>query len=327
MKKAHTFLIATMVIFALSFTTYAGSVPEDLLHYDEAQIFFGEVIDYSPNKENPHVSVCPVKKIKGDIKLGTKQGYDNANPVGDINIKPGNVYLFTYFDENNPTDIFEVTSYDTKTLKLKNVTGDMWGRFEKYLNEGKYEKAEQERIDKLNADLTVVGETALLTSVLNFDDLECDKIEFSLFGKQDKFEIDKDKFYEVADEIVLTDIENTLVMDTDDALIIRAYGKDVYELTIWNNCMVSGSRVSAYSAPTGDYIIRAEDYKKLGALLPEESQPNLPPLKNFYANFVYWFIYNSTLAYVIFAIIIILVIAAVGFLIGYKVRKNRNVNK
>ena len=34
-------------------------------------------------------------------------------------VKEGNVYLFTYFDENNPTDIFEVTSYDTSTLKLK----------------------------------------------------------------------------------------------------------------------------------------------------------------------------------------------------------------
>ena len=80
-----------------------------------------------------------VKKIKGDIKTGTKQTYSNANAIGDIDIKPGNVYLITYFDENNPTDIFEVTSYDTKTLKLKNVEGDMWERFEKYLNEGKCE--------------------------------------------------------------------------------------------------------------------------------------------------------------------------------------------
>ena len=86
---------------------------------------------------------------KGDIKTGTKQTYSNANAIGDIDIKPGNVYLITYFDENNPTDIFEVTSYDTKTLKLKNVEGDMWMRFQKYLNNGDYEEAEQERRDRL----------------------------------------------------------------------------------------------------------------------------------------------------------------------------------
>lgn len=326
-KRLLIFISVAILMFSLSGTVFAGSVPEDLMHYDGAQIFFGEIIDYAPNAAKPHVSVCPVKKIKGDIKTGTKLVYENANVVGDIDIKLGNIYLFTYFDENNPTDIFEVTSYDTKTLKLKNVIGDMWERFEKYLNEGKYEKAEQDRIDKLNADLTVVGETVSLTSVLNFNEFECDKVEFSLFGKQDKYEIDKDKFLKLADEIILTDVENTLVLDTDDALIIRTYGKDVCELTIWDNCMVAGSRVSAYSAPTGDYIIKAEDYRKLNSLLPEEAQVKLPPLKNFYANLVYWYIYNSTTAYVIAALIGVVLIGTLGFWIGFKVRKKRSVDK
>ena len=54
---------------------------------------------------------------------------------------PGEIYLFTYYDDVNTTDIFEVTTYDTKTLKLKHVEGDMWKRFEKYLNEGRYGEA------------------------------------------------------------------------------------------------------------------------------------------------------------------------------------------
>ena len=136
MKKLISFISITILLLSLSVTVFAGSVPEDLLHYDGAHIFFGEVLSYT---ENGDVAVSPVKKIKGDIKTGTKQTYSNANAIGDIDIKPGNVYLITYFDENNPTDIFEVTSYDTKTLKLKNVEGDMWERFEKYLNDGEYE--------------------------------------------------------------------------------------------------------------------------------------------------------------------------------------------
>ena len=328
MKKIYVFFSIAIFMLAISLTVYAGSIPEDLLHYDDAQIFFGEVIDYSYNKDNPDVSVCPVKKIKGDINLGTKQGYDNANPVGDIDIKPGNVYLFTYFDENNPTDIFEVTSYDTKTLKLKNVTGDMWERFEKYLNEGKYEKAEQDRINKINARFTEVGDEIALSTLVETKADDCTKVSFHINNKVGGYEIDKDEFYKIADQIRLTDIENKLVFDTDDALWIRVYeGEDVYELTLWDNCMVSGRRTEVNSAPTGDYIIKAEDYQKVISLLPEEAQPMLPPLKNLYANFVYWFMYNSTMALAIFLLIVIALIGGVGFLIGYKIRKKRIGNK
>ena len=40
-----------------------------------------------------------------------------------------------YFDENNETNIFEVTSYDTAALKIKNTDFDIWKRFESYLND------------------------------------------------------------------------------------------------------------------------------------------------------------------------------------------------
>ena len=162
MKKLISFISITILLLSLSVTVFAGSVPEDLLHYDGAHIFFGEVLSYT---ENGDVAVSPVKKIKGDIKTGTKQTYSNANAIGDIDIKPGNVYLITYFDENNSTDIFEVTSYDTKTLKLKNVEGDMWERFEKYLNDGEYEKAEQkelkERAAAIRAELSKAQEATV----------------------------------------------------------------------------------------------------------------------------------------------------------------------
>ncbi len=320
MKKLISFICITILMLSLSVIVFAGSVPEDLLHHDGAHIFFGEIISYT---ENGDVAVSPVKKIKGDINTGTKQNYSNANAVGDINVKPGNVYLFTYFDENNPTDIFEVTSYDTKTLKLKNVEGDMWERFEKYLNDGKYEKAEQERIDKLNAALTEEGAEISLTALFEIDRDKCDKIEFALFNRQQNYEIDKEKFFTIADKIILKDVKNTLASSDDSFVINACEGEKTYSVYMWDNCKVANSRTEMFSAPQGDYIIKAADYEKLIELFPEEAQPNLPKLKSTYANFAYWIIDNPTTAYTIGALILIIFVGVIGFVIGYKIRKKK----
>jgi len=161
MKKLISLISIAILLLSLSVTVFAGSIPEDLLHYDDAQIFFAEVMDnYKSPDGVPCVEVKPLKVVKGDVKVGSGDNevyyvYYNPNTIGDFKVKVGNVYLFTYFDENNPTDIFEVTGYETSTLKLKNVEGDMWKRFEKYLNNGDYEKAELERRDRLGLSVEV----------------------------------------------------------------------------------------------------------------------------------------------------------------------------
>ena len=152
MKKVISFIGIIAIMLSATITAFAGSIPEDLLHEDYAQIFFAKVIDTYKTKEGiPCIEVMPVKAVKGDVSIGGEKAivYNNPNTVGDFKVKEGNVYLFTYFDENNPIDIFEVTSYNTSTLKLKNVEGDMWMRFQKHLNNGDYEEAEQERRERL----------------------------------------------------------------------------------------------------------------------------------------------------------------------------------
>lgn len=321
MKRLIGFMCITIMLLSITMTTLAGSIPEDLLHSDGAQIFFAEVLAYS--EENHTVTVCPVKKIKGEVAIGTQQHYYRANAVGNFKLKQGNVYLFTYFDGNNPTEIFEVTSYDTSTLKIKNTKGDMWKRFEEYLNDGEYEKAEQERINKINARHTAVGDEITLAALTETNYENCRKVEMSLFNKSEVYEIDKIKFYTLAEDIKLVDIENVLTMDTDDGLVIRCYDRDESkEITIWDNCTVAGSRVSMYSAPTGDYIIKAENFNELVSLLPEEAQPKLPPLKSLYANFIYWFIYNATTAYIIGTIILISLIVIIVFTVIHRRKKN-----
>ena len=139
MKKIISTLVVTLSLL-LTVNVFAGDIPESLLS-DQAQLFFGEVVDYHPDKENPSIGVSPVKVIKGDIVEGSYRVYNSPWPMGNFTVVPGEIYLFTYYDDVNTTNIFEVTTYDTKTLKLKHVEGDMWKRFEKYLNEGRYGEA------------------------------------------------------------------------------------------------------------------------------------------------------------------------------------------
>lgn len=194
MKKTISLIGIIVILLSMTMTTFAGSIPEDLLHSGEAQIFFAEVIEaYQSN-----------------------------------------------------------------------------------------------------------GDEITLATLLETEIENCSEVEFLVNSHFGGFEVDKTKFYDIANEIRLIDVENILVMDADAGLHIRCYeGNEVHEITIWDNCTIAGSRVAMHSAPTGDYIIKAEDFNELLTLLPEEAQPTLPPHKSLYANFMYWFIYNSTTAYII----------------------------
>ena len=324
MRKLISIFVLITILFSTSFTAFAGDVPEGLLSNDDAQVFFGEVLAYNDTT----VTVCLRVKIKGDVLTGTQQHYNKPNPVGNFKVKPGNVYLFTYFDENNETNIFEVTSYDTTTLKIKNSDFDIWKRFESYLNDGEYEKAEQERIDKINATFTEEGDEISLTALLGVEKSKCDKVKIRLNGTSDDFEIDKGKFYELADNIYLTDIKNVLAQASSGSFDIVAYkGNKIYTVYMWDKCLVSGSRTEMHSAPTGDYTIKASDYEKLVSLFPEEAKAKLPPLSSPSANLLYWVFNNPTEAKVVATLIVVLLLGGIGFLIGYKIKKKKTRSK
>ena len=141
------------MVMILPLTAFAGDIPESLLYEEGAQIFFGEVLAYHPNKEKPDIEVWITAKIKGNVSEGSKQVYTHPDPVGDFKVREGKVYLFTYYEGNNYIDFFEVTTYNTKTLKVRHVEGPMWDRFEQYLNEGKYGEAKIEGSMPYMADI------------------------------------------------------------------------------------------------------------------------------------------------------------------------------
>lgn len=150
-KRNLTFLcilMLTLVTLMSDTNTYAGDIPESLLISDNAQLFLAEVTHYDTDTEDADIELSAILKIKGDVQLGIKDSYESPYPMGSFPIKVGNVYLVTAYD-NEQTNLYEITTYNTKTLKLVGVTGSMYERFEQYINDGRYEDAEIKRLSTL----------------------------------------------------------------------------------------------------------------------------------------------------------------------------------
>lgn len=315
MKKIISLICMTMILLSMSMTALAGNITEEMLHDDNAQLFFAEVVYYHPDKENPDIQISPVKVIKGDVKTGVKLTYYNPYPVGDFKVKEGNVYLFTYFDENNPTDIFEVTSYDTSTLKLKNVEGDMWERFEQYLNEGRYLEAEQERLDKQNEGLPIEGENISLVELIGVPKEKAEEVK--IHYQREVYDIDVNKFYKAIDDIVLTDIEDVSLAKQNGDTVSLPYGMyitvngfDGY-VFITDDCKVDKYGLHHSDIPNGEYTMKFIDRAKITALFEADAY-KLPPLESPYARYI---VYGVLLG------IVVVFIAA--FAIGFAVKKKR----
>ncbi len=311
MKKLIGFICMTIVFSSMSRTALAGSIPEDLLHSDNAQIFFGEVVAFKPDGEIPYVEVIPTKKIKGDVIVDGSCGtWQKANAMGNIDVKPGNVYLFTYFDENNPTDIFEVTSYDTSTLRLKNVSGDMWERFEKYLHEGRYEKAEHERLDRQNEQLKSGGKDISLVELLGVAKKDAENINIHYYGEV--YEIDVDEFYKAIDGIMLTDIEDvSLKRENEEGFVIQngmfitINGFDGYAF-ITDDCKVDKYGMHFSRLPIGAYTIKFIEREKITALFEADT-------------------YKSP--QVFYAVVFAILLFAFVFIIGYVAKRKSKQKK
>lgn len=154
MKKLLTFIFTVVIILAMSITSFASSVPEDLLHEDQSKVFLGTVENYttkdipaSPYKKITSIEVIPTEKIKGDIELGKKVTYKNSYNILDF--EPDTEYLFGYFDENSYY-IFEIESRENGIFKIKDSEKfDSDKYLEDCLNDGSFEKAEKERQERL----------------------------------------------------------------------------------------------------------------------------------------------------------------------------------
>lgn len=198
LRKILTFLIMCMVLM-VPFTAFAGDVPEGLLSEDGAKVFYGKLVNY----DKEEVEVSPFKVIKGDMDEREWIKFKNPQTVGNFRPLKDNVYLFAYFDDNNPIYVFNVDSYDTKTAKLKGIEGDMWARMQQYLNEGKFEEANAKRLDAKNSEIKLTGEKITLAEFLNIKNTaDIEKI-YICNTEYTREEVALEDFLPVAEEIIL----------------------------------------------------------------------------------------------------------------------------
>lgn len=161
MKKLLLCILSLVAILSASTVCFAGDIPESLLGDDDSQVYFGEVKSVDGN----NITVIQYQNIKGEFSEGCEIIYTDFDFT--LSPKVGEVYLCGFIDENNPLYIWEVNSLDTKELKLTS-TIDMSKRMQEYLNEGKFEEKEEERLLKIaeNKEVEKATEEATSTDVL-----------------------------------------------------------------------------------------------------------------------------------------------------------------
>ena len=287
MKKIICLLGTIAILFTLSISVFAGDVPEGLLYEDDARVFLGTVVNYT-TKDIPAapytiidtVEVIPTEKIKGDVEIGVKETYSRCH--SSLELDSDTEYLFGYFDENN-FYIYEIESRNDGQFKLVGSDDhDMTMRFEEYLNDGLYADAEKER--------STSGLEVTLSEYMEAKFDIAEKVCFDMGGN--KYDIDKDAFFKLADEIEVENVKNDVLQQTDygdnswqeNMIFITVdlkEGHTVYKddspfamAAISKYGEVSHNAVQMSLLPSKDYQMEIEDVAKLYKLLPLEVSAN-----------------------------------------------------
>ena len=146
MKKLLGLLGVMAILLTMSVSVFAGDIISTYLVKDGAQVYFGEVKDFTNNT----VTIIQKKNIKGEFKQDSEYTYERRDFTTHKELEIDKIYLCTVI----PTEtyihirIWEVTSTDTKTLE---VIEDHTFAYEmqQALNKGSFEEAEQKRLAKI----------------------------------------------------------------------------------------------------------------------------------------------------------------------------------
>lgn len=280
MKKLLCVISLAVILLTMSVSVFAGSIPESLLSEDGAEVFIGRVEDVKFEEEIDTVDVIPTVKIKGDVEIGVKETYTRYDSV--LMLEKGKEYLFGYIDENN-FYAYEIKSRDEKSIKLVDSDKyDMTKRLEDYLNEGAFAMAEQERS-------TIGNQISFAEFLYKKPSLSSSDVEKVSLRIQDNVcVIDKDKFFEVAEDIMVTNVKNDILYDTKQ----NPDSTDAYKTVLYVELLDANDKTVYYGAVSRygevdyyglfmsrlmnkDYEMRPEDLAKLYSLLPAEAQKEI----------------------------------------------------
>lgn len=280
MKKLISLISIITIFLTMPVSVLAGDIPESLLSEDGAEVFIGRVEDVKLKAEIDTVDVIPTVKIKGEVEIGKKETYTRYDSV--LMLEKGKEYLFGYIDENN-FYAYEIKSRDEKSIKLVDSDKyDMTKRLEDYLNEGAFAMAEQERS-------TIGNQISFAEFLYKKPSLSSSDVEKVSLRIQDNVcVIDKDKFFEVAEDIMVTNVKNDILYDTKQ----NPDSTDAYKTVLYVELLDANDKTVYYGAVSRygevdyyglfmsrlmnkDYEMRPEDLSKLYSLLPAEAQKEI----------------------------------------------------
>ena len=149
-RVSISFLIAFILLF--SFASFAGDIPESLLNSPTAQVYIGEL---KKVYDDESVVFTQKVKIKGDFTKDKEIRYYKY--VFDGGFEIGKSYLIGDDTDVSMGDawILHISGEDLRTLEI-GEDYDMAKRMQQYINDGSFEKSEEE---PNNSEAVKVSET------------------------------------------------------------------------------------------------------------------------------------------------------------------------
>lgn len=185
MKKIVSILMVLVVCLSMSMVCFAGDTDRALLVEDDALVFIGKVEDFVITDEEDDypsteytITLTPIKKIKGEVVLDKSVKYENVR-TGKLKLKNDTEYLFGYFKE---LVVWELDSYDNllswetdkyskdSIILKERHNNSIDTSMQELLNDNSFEKAEQERLEKINkaetSSTSVIGGADAPTDII-----------------------------------------------------------------------------------------------------------------------------------------------------------------
>ncbi|MCX7841595.1 MAG: hypothetical protein N2489_00785 [Clostridia bacterium] len=141
--------LVCMALMGLSSIAYAGDIPESIMLGEQKSLLIGVLSEIDSNS----CTVIPKTILMGEVdtnpliiqRIERYYGTSVKPKVGDVI-----VIVLKYDNMIDDLWVFKATSDDYRTLKLVSEKYDMVQRYEKYINKGKYQEAQNKINTKLN---------------------------------------------------------------------------------------------------------------------------------------------------------------------------------
>lgn len=145
MKKL--FISVIMLLFLSVPASYASNIGDDLLRNDQAKMFFGELME----PQGDFTVIKPIYNIKGEFDPDTliRVFIDHCEIMGGQTAEIGKIYLCGLSSDQKNLYLWEFDTMDTSIIRLK-ATDSFSKEIRRYLNQGLFDKAEQDRLYQIH---------------------------------------------------------------------------------------------------------------------------------------------------------------------------------